>query len=248
MVPPSEIARSMIAPKAILARLSMSASAGSKTIRGWVLPSPACAITATRTSYFSEIRSIPSTRSGSAGRGTPTSSSRRLPSRSTAGIANRRAAVKASPSSGSSVVNTSDAPASVHAAAMISISRRRSTPAESDRAMSIAAASRSKPIFIASSTAPIDARSMNSSIDGRRLRVMARMAAVASRTEPNEATTVLAGGWAGIRRTVISVMMPSVPSLPTNNLVNDSPATSFSRGPPSLTAVPSARTTSRPST
>ncbi|COX60218.1 Uncharacterised protein [Mycobacterium tuberculosis] len=43
-------------------------------------------------------------------------------------------------------------------------------------------------------------------------------------------------------------MTPSVPSLPTNSLVRESPATSLSRGPPSRTAVPLASTTCMPST
>ena len=54
--------------------------------------------------------------------------------------------------------------------------------------------------------------------------------------------------WAGTSRSVTSVMTPSVPSLPTNSFVSDSPATSFKRGPPSRTAVPSASTTCIPST
>jgi len=39
-----------------------------------------------------------------------------------------------------------------------------------------------------------------------------------------------AGGAGGIRRRVTSVMIPSVPSLPTNSLVRESPATSFNPG------------------
>ena len=62
----------------------------------------------------------------------------------------------------------------------------------------------------------------------------------------NTATTVLSGCWAGTSRSVTSVITPSTPSLPTNNLVRLSPATSFSRGPPSRTAVPSASTTCTP--
>lgn len=100
----------------------------------------------------------------------------------------------------------------------------------------------------ASSTALMDAWSMNSSIAGRISRVIARTASAADSTDGNDATTVDAGGCAGISRSVSSVMMPRVPSLPTNSLVSDSPATSLRSGPPNRTAVPSARTTCMPST
>ena len=67
--------------------------------------------------------------------------------------------------------------------------------------------------------------------------------------EQGDADRVIdAGGCAGIKRNVISVMMPRVPSLPTNSLVSESPATSLRRGPPRLTAVPSASTTRSPRT
>ena len=89
---------------------------------------------------------------------------------------------------------------------------------------------------------------MNSSIEGRITRVMSRTVAVASSRVANVATRVAGGRCAGISRRTISVMIPSVPSLPTNSLVSDSPATSLSRGPPSSTAVPSASTTVMPST
>ena len=52
----------------------------------------------------------------------------------------------------------------------------------------------------------------------------------------------------GSSRRVTSVTTPRVPSLPTKSLVRLRPATSFSRGPPRRTAVPSASTTCRPST
>ncbi len=89
---------------------------------------------------------------------------------------------------------------------------------------------------------------MNSSIAGRNVAVTASTASAAAWTEPNVATIVDAGGCGGRSRSVTSVMTPRVPSLPTNSLVSDSPATSLTRGPPSRTAVPSASTTSSPST
>jgi len=71
--------------RASMARRSESGSAGSITISGWVLPSPAWAISATITSRSTPIRSTPATSSGSRGTGTPTSSNRSRPFRSTAG-------------------------------------------------------------------------------------------------------------------------------------------------------------------
>ena len=89
---------------------------------------------------------------------------------------------------------------------------------------------------------------MNSSIDGRISPAMSRTVLVASASRGNIATTVVGGSWAGMRRRVTSVITPSVPSEPTNNFVRGRPATSLSRGPPSSTARPSARTTVMPST
>jgi hypothetical protein len=99
-----------------------------------------------------------------------------------------------------------------------------------------------------SSTALIATASMNSSIDGRIRPVMVTTALAAASTESNVATTVHAECWGGNNRRVTSVTTPSVPSLPTNSFVSDSPATSLSRGPPRRTAVPSASTTCRPRT
>ena len=98
---------------------------------------------------------------------------------------------------------------------------------------SIAAAARSRPILVRSSTALIVGRSMNSSIEGRSRRVMSRTVAVASSRVAKVATSVAGGRWAGISRSTTRVITPRVPSLPTNSLVSDSPATSLSRGPPS---------------
>ena len=67
---------------------------------------------------------------------------------------------------------------------------------------------------------------MNSSIDGRILPVMVTTAFAAASTESNVATTVHAECCGGSSRSVTSVTTPRVPSLPTNNLVSDSPATS----------------------
>ena len=90
--------------------------------------------------------------------------------------------------------------------------------------------------------------SISSSIAGRSVAVIATTASAAASTVANVATSVADGGGAGSSRRVSSVITPRVPSEPTNSLVSDSPATSFSRGPPSRSAVPSARTTSMPST
>ncbi len=168
--------------------------------------------------------------------------------RSTAGMALRRATTKASPSSGSSVEKTSVAWFSSHSPAISSHSAAAWPAGSSDWMTSIAAASRSSPILVRSSTALMVGRSMNSSIEGRSRRVMASTVAVASSRVANVATRVAGGRCVGTSRSTISVMIPSVPSEPTNSLVSDSPATSLSRAPPSSTAVPSASTTVRPRT
>jgi hypothetical protein len=89
---------------------------------------------------------------------------------------------------------------------------------------------------------------MNSSIDGRIRPATASTAVVAASTDAKFATTVHARCCFGSSLSVISVTIPSVPSLPTNSFVRLSPATSFRRGPPRRTAVPSVSTTWRPST
>ncbi len=129
IVPPRLTARSMISPNAFLARCAIAVSVGSYTISGWVLPSPACAITEIITSHSLAMAATPLTRSPSAGNGTPTSSRSSVPLASTAGIANRRAATNASPSSGSSVENTSVAPCSLNTFAMTSASSLAERPA-----------------------------------------------------------------------------------------------------------------------
>ena len=191
---------------------------------------------------------MPCTSAGNFGTGTPTSSSSRLPTRSIAGNAARRAAVNASPSSGSDVLNTSAAPLASHACRIISISSAAAPPGASERPSSRAPAVRSSPIFTKSSTALMLPLSISSSIDGRSFEVMATTASAAASTEANVATNVHAGGGAGSRRKVNSVMTPRVPSEPTNSFVSDSPATSLRRGPPNRSAVPSASTTTMPST
>src|SRR6516162_3870877 len=179
------------------------------------------------------MRSIPVTSLPSAGSGTPTSSSNSDPLASTAGMQNRRAATKASPSSGSSVENTSVAPFSANTAAITSASSPDARPRSSDPATSIAAAPRSRSIRKVSSTALIATESMNSSIEGRSRATTPSTASTAAVTDPNVATTTLDVFCAGSSRSVTSVMTPSVPSLPTNSLVSERPATSLSRGPPS---------------
>ena len=89
---------------------------------------------------------------------------------------------------------------------------------------------------------------MNSSIEARTVDATSSTAWQEAPSSANVATTVHAGGGGGISRSTMVVMMPSVPSLPTNSLVSESPAASLIRGPPRFTAVPSASTTVRPST
>src|SRR4029077_3095543 len=55
--------------EAFWARCAIAASAGSYTISGWVLPSPACAITEIITSLLAAIFATPPTRSASEGSG-----------------------------------------------------------------------------------------------------------------------------------------------------------------------------------
>ena len=78
--------------------------------------------------------------------------------------------------------------------------------------------------------------------------MIASTASAAASIDGNTATSVDAGGCAGTSRSVSSVITPSSPSDPTNSFVSDNPATSFSRGPPRRSAVPSASTTCMPST
>jgi len=133
-------------------------------------------------------------------------------------MANRRAATKASPSSGSSVEYTSVAPCSVNTRAMYSVSSTPAGPRSSDAATIIAAALRSRPIFSLSSTALMATESMNSSIDGRILPVIATTASAAAATESNDATTVQPLCCGGSSRNVTSVITPRVPSLPDEQL------------------------------
>src|SRR5690606_11440242 len=83
---------------------------------------------------------------------------------------------------------------------------------------------------------------------GRIVAVVRTTAVQAAPRSANVATSVVAGGGSGIRRSTILVMTPSVPSLPTNSFMSDSPAASLSSLPPSSTTLPSASTTSSPST
>jgi hypothetical protein len=98
------------------------------------------------TEFSAAIASMPRTRAGSAGSGTPTSSSSSDPSFSNAGNAARRAAANASPSCWSAVVKTSRTRQDRHASAMAVISASAAAPGASERAISSASAVRSKPI------------------------------------------------------------------------------------------------------
>ena len=160
----------------------------------------------------------------------------------------RRAATNSSPSSGSSVAKTSLAPDTSQAAIATATSSARAAPGASDWMRRSAPASRSRPIARKSSTALIEAWSISSTSEARTVRPSSMTAAAAAATVGNVATTVDTGGWAGTSRSVARVTMPRVPSEPTNSLSSGSPATSLTRLPPRLTRVPSASTTSRPST
>ncbi len=107
---------------------------------------------------------------------------------------------------------------------------------------------RSRPRGAKSSTALIVARSISSIIEGRSVRRTATTASAAATTDAKDATSVAGGSGCGTSRRIARVTMPSVPSEPTNSLTSESPATSLMRLPPRVMSVPSASTTSRPST
>ena len=96
----------MISSKAASARAVASGSDASKVTRGWKLPSPAWPITGMAVAWRSAMATTAATSSGMRGMGTPMSSMSTVPSRSTQGIAMRRAPMSSSPSSGSSVTAT----------------------------------------------------------------------------------------------------------------------------------------------
>ena len=100
-----------------------------------------------------------------------------------------------------------------------------------------------------SSTARIVTRSISSSVTGRRPAVVSpATASPAASSDGKNAISVERGGGAGSRRSVASVTRASVPCDPTSSGISPYPATSFTFLPPSRSTVPSAITTSRPST
>ena len=90
-VPPSAIAALYRSARARSVSSSARGSSWSKMKFGWRLPSPAWPNVAIRMSYFSPIARIARRRSGTRLRGTPTSSIRTWPRRSSARSARRRA-------------------------------------------------------------------------------------------------------------------------------------------------------------
>ncbi len=146
------------------------------------------------------------------------------------------------------MTKTSRAPDSRHAFSICAISSLREEPGASDCATSSAPASTSSPIGRCSSTARIEAWSISSSIEGRSPDRIATTASAATVGLGKVATNVERASCAGTSRSTTRVTIPSVPSLPTKSLSRLSPATSLIRLPPSCTSVPSASTTSRPST
>ncbi len=168
---------------------------------------------------------------GSARRRPPAGSSRgpRSP-----GTSARRAAMNISPSSASSVTKTSFAPAAAQAASMTSISAAQAAPGASDWAISIApalAVQAHRPVVLDR----VDRRRRPSAPSSRR--AASRRWRPPRRPPPatvgKVATSVDRAPWAGISRRIARVTMPRVPSLPTNSLTSDSPATSLIRLPPS---------------
>ena len=235
----------------LCARSVSSGSAGSKTISGWVLPSPACAIDRDgRRRAARRSRAIAVDQRGERGIGTPTSSSSRVPSALDAGIAMRRAATNASPSSGSSVANTSVAPCLCAGLRHRPRSPpRRPRPARRTARSASRAASRSRPIGTQSSTALIagavhQLEHRRPQRRGDREDGVGRVLERGERRDHRRA----GGGCAGSSRSVDLGDDAERALRPTNSLVSDSPATSLRRGPPRRTAVPSASTTSMPST
>ena len=73
-------------------------------------------------------------------------------------------------------------------------------------------------------------------------------ASPAASSEAKKASIVARGGGAGRSRSIASVMIPSVPWLPTSSGISPYPATSFTFLPPRRRTVASAITTSRPMT
>ncbi len=172
-------ARSMISPNAFW-RARHRRVGGSYTISGWVLPSPACAITEIIRSWFAAILPPrrPDRRGRAAGRRRPRAAVSPWPRPRGSRIGARPRTPHPRP--GRTVENTSFAPCSVNTLAMNSASSTPEGPRSSVAATIIAAAFRSRPIRSLSSTALIAAESMNSSIDGRILPVIVTTAPAAA--------------------------------------------------------------------
>ena len=112
---------------------------------------------------------------------------------------------------------------------MLSTSSVHADPGASLWATSSAPAAVSRPIGRCASTARIEGWSISSSIEGRsRLRI-ATTASAAAVMVGKAATSVAPVRCAGTSLRIARVTMPSVPSLPTNSLSSDSPATSLIR-------------------
>jgi len=90
--------------------------------------------------------------------------------------------------------------------------------------------------------------SISSSIEARTVPRIATTASAAAVIDGKLPTSVAFDGCSGISRRIARVMIPRVPSLPTKSLSSESPATSLICRPPRVTSVPSASTTSMPST
>ena len=187
---------------------------------GWRLPSPACPNVATLMSYRLPIASIARSRSGTRLRGTPTSSIRTIPCRSSARSARRRACRSQSASVASAARIVVVDPAASQAATAASSSADAAGSGRSDSTRSMASASRSRPRLNASSTAAIEALSSSSNVTMSMPAATIRATAspAPSRVGKN-ASIVVRGGGATRSRSVASVMIPSVPCDPTNRCV-----------------------------
>jgi len=160
----------------------------------------------------------------------------------------RRAPRSISACSGSSERYPSIAPAARQAARMASASSSAPEPAKSDWASRRAPASTGRPEGRHSSTACMVVRSSNSSMLGVEVAMICSTARPAAPTSSKSATTVTAGGGSGRRRSRAMVTIPRVPSLPTMSPARSYPATPLTVRRPNRETLPSASTTSRPST
>ena len=190
---------------------------------GWVLPSPAWATTGISTSCLvgdgrDRVEEVGQQRAP--GRRRPRAAA--PPRRSRAGNDARRACTNISPSSASSVTNTS-APCASQAACMTVISSLRAAPGASDWAISSAPAVAVEAHRLVVLDG-VDARPVHQ-LEHRRPHhgAHAPPRRRQRRTDAKLATSVDVADWAGTSRRIARVTMPRVPSLPTKSLSREQP-------------------------